>query len=283
MEEKIIINNCVYKRTGVIFNSGKSKTIYVGMVGDKKFAWCKFNKNKSQTREKIENEKKLYRFFNNKYIINSFYDDMNNNIFFELFEEGNLEMKIKENKINKQNVWNILFQILRGLEHFHKNNMIHGDIKPSNILIKNNKIKIIDFGLTRELHDEKEIVGSIDFMAPEIFSNNYNEKIDIYSFGMSIISIIIKNCPLRFFKTRLEKEIHQHDIYDLYEDNDFEKIKNLEYGKIAYEKFEPIEADLETIEMIFKDYPKKLKSLFEDCIKPPEFRPSATSLIKKYF
>jgi len=58
-----------------------------------------------------------------------------------------------EYKLVKPQIYNILYQICKGLSYIHRNNIIHGDIKSSNILINcsvNNKlnVKICDFGLS---------------------------------------------------------------------------------------------------------------------------------------
>ena len=68
----------------------------------------------------------------------------------------------------------LLLGVSKGLLYLHKNNILHRDIKPKNILIGNdNEAKIIDFGLSkiqRKLDKAFDSYGSLSFMAPEIFS-----------------------------------------------------------------------------------------------------------------
>ena len=84
-------------------------------------------------------------------------------------------------------------QILNGLKYLHSKNIIHLDLKSTNILIaEENIIKLTDFNLSRKLN--KEILTSRQFMslkgtcthlAPEVVKNSctYGRKIDIwYSF-----------------------------------------------------------------------------------------------------
>ena len=64
-------------------------------------------------------------------------------------------------------------QIIKGILYFHKNNIIHRDLKLDNILfdVKTKTIKIIDFGFSIKAHPEKRLqifCGTPKYMAPEI-------------------------------------------------------------------------------------------------------------------
>ena len=85
----------------------------------------------------------------------------------------------------------ICLQILYGIEHIQKNNIIHCDIKSDNIFIKDNIIKIGDFGLAKYLKKQyKTINGTIGYIAPEILSSKrYSFKSDIYSLGVLFFEI----------------------------------------------------------------------------------------------
>ena len=96
----------------------------------------------------------------------------------------------------------IFYQVFSGLIYLHENHIIHGDLKPQNILIsstENNSvsneiyswIKIIDFGTAKifkkEIIKGDDIVGTLYYIAPEVFSSNYDnydEKSDIWSVGI---------------------------------------------------------------------------------------------------
>ena len=94
-------------------------------------------------------------------------------------------------------------QILSAVNYCHKSKIIHRDLKPENILIYQrnkkgfNSIKIIDFG-TAILFNKKDknLAGSIYYLAPEIISKNrkYTEKCDIWSCGI-IMYILLTGKP----------------------------------------------------------------------------------------
>lgn len=95
--------------------------------------------------------------------------------------------------INKKN---ISYQIIDTLDYIHSKKIIHRDLKLENIIIniKTLNIKIIDFGCAHYITEPiKGIVGTFQYMAPEILNNEfYSFPIDIYSYGM-ILYILWSN------------------------------------------------------------------------------------------
>ena len=99
----------------------------------------------------------------------------------------------------------IFRQLLEALNYLHSMTpkVIHRDIKPSNVLIKyyndHAQLKLADFGLSKILVENKSDntsgVGTAGYSAPEIRTNNYDEKVDIYSLGVTILELF-KNISL---------------------------------------------------------------------------------------
>tara|TARA_B100001093_G_C26769695_1_gene989534 strand:- start:469 stop:1599 length:1131 start_codon:yes stop_codon:yes gene_type:complete len=115
----------------------------------------------------------------------------------EYCESGDLSQYIK-NKIYTYDD-KYFYEIFNGLEYLFKNNILHRDIKPQNILITDNTIKISDFGFAKTFEKNELITtvcGSPLYMAPEIIQNKqYNHKSDIWSLGVIIFELFTKKHP----------------------------------------------------------------------------------------
>ena len=97
-----------------------------------------------------------------------------------------LQDDLSEEKILK---WCI--QFCYAMEYVSNQGYFHGDIKPDNILISNDSVKITDFGLARPIDDEtKHYVGSIFYLAPESWVGIKNVQFDIYAFGIVMYQMV---------------------------------------------------------------------------------------------
>ena len=92
-------------------------------------------------------------------------------------------------------------QILRGLQFLHSRTppIIHRDLKCDNIFITGTtgSVKIGDLGLatlkTRSF--AKSVIGTPEFMAPEMYEEHYDEAVDVYSFGMCVLEMATSEYP----------------------------------------------------------------------------------------
>ena len=100
----------------------------------------------------LKNEAKIYNYLNNKEFIPLFKDyfktQFSQNLVIEKMENNIIFYK---GKIKKDNYREIYSQILNSIEFLHSKGVVHRDIKPNNFLIKNNKIKICDFGFSKQI------------------------------------------------------------------------------------------------------------------------------------
>lgn len=117
----------------------------------------------------------------------------------EYIEGKSLEEILKENEdIKEKEIYSIFYQIAEGLKYLHSKNIIHKDLKPKNILFTSeNKVKIIDFGISDYLKDNNIKAFTKIYCSPEQEKGEeLDKRTDIYSFGMMFYEIIAKKLPL---------------------------------------------------------------------------------------
>ncbi|MED6190714.1 putative serine/threonine-protein kinase wnk11 [Stylosanthes scabra] len=150
-------------------------------------------------------------------------------------------------------------QILQGLDYLHNHDpcIIHRDLNCSNVFINGNtgQLKIGDLGLAAIVgrsHSAHSVLGTPEFMAPELYSENYTEKVDIYSFGMCVLEMVTREIP--YCECESVVKIYKKVTSGLRPDS-LNKIKN-----------------------------EEVKSFIEKCIAHhPNARPSAAQLLNDPF
>lgn len=95
---------------------------------------------------------------------------------------------------------NKIKDLLHGLAELHRNEIVHFDIKPDNIFIKDHIIKLGDYGLagTARLNTVSSSLGAFLYMAPEIFSGDdikHDYRYDIYSMGAVLYTLLTQTRP----------------------------------------------------------------------------------------
>ncbi|KAF5737281.1 serine/threonine-protein kinase WNK5 isoform X1 [Tripterygium wilfordii] len=125
------------------------------------------------------------------------------NFITELFTSGTLrEYRNKYQRVDIRAVKNWAIQILHGLVYLHAHDppVIHRDLKCDNIFVNGHlgKVKIGDLGLATILRGSRQahsVIGTPEFMAPELYEEDYNELVDIYSFGMCLLEMLTCEYP----------------------------------------------------------------------------------------
>ncbi|KAJ0253827.1 serine/threonine-protein kinase WNK9 [Hirschfeldia incana] len=160
-----------------------------------------------QELERLYNEIHLLKTLKHKSIMKfytSWVDTDNRNINFitEMFTSGTLrQYRLKHKRVNIRAVKNWCRQILRGLNYLHTHDppVIHRDLKCDNIFVNGNQgeVKIGDLGLAAMLQNSHaaHCVGTPEFMAPEVYEEEYNQLVDIYSFGMCVLEMVTFDYP----------------------------------------------------------------------------------------
>ncbi|CAA2973610.1 probable serine threonine- kinase WNK3 isoform X2 [Olea europaea subsp. europaea] len=162
----------------------------------------------SEDLERLYSEVHLLKTLKHKNIIkfyNSWIDAKNEHINFitEIFTSGTLRQYRKKHKrvdVRALKKWSR--QILEGLSYLHSHDppVIHRDLKCDNIFVNGNQgeVKIGDLGLAailRQAHSAHSVIGTPEFMAPELYEEEYNELVDIYAFGMCLLELVTVEYP----------------------------------------------------------------------------------------
>ena len=138
-------------------------------------------------------------------------------IVYEYIEGVTLDKYMKSKKFNISEVEKIILDILKGLSYAHKENIIHRDIKPTNIMISFDCVKILDFGIAKAItsHTITQtgiFMGSPAYSSPEQSEGKkVDSRSDVYSLGVVLFEILSGKLP--FNSDTPWGLVHQH-IYD---------------------------------------------------------------------
>ena len=211
---------------------------------NKYYALKIIDKNSVNSEEQIKNlsnELKIMTQLNHPNLlklISYFEDNENIYIILPLLSNGQLYDIIHKNKkeTKEEIIKKYLYQTIEAIEYLHNNNIIHRDIKPENILIDDNDNAILsDFGIAtfiKEGEKRETYCGTDEYLAPEIIrGEGYNEKVDIWAFGILIFECLSGKTPfskIDFIKKNDKNEnfvkIKFDCFFDVYSQNLITKI-----------------------------------------------------------
>nr|XP_046239620.1 serine/threonine-protein kinase WNK2 isoform X4 [Scatophagus argus] len=192
---------------------GSFKTVYKGLDTDTwvEVAWCELQERKLSKveRQRFKEEAEMLKALQHPNIVR-FYDFWESPVkgkkcivlVTELMTSGTLKTYLKRFKVMKPKVlrsW--CRQILKGLHFLHTRTppIIHRDLKCDNIFITGptGSVKIGDLGLAtlKRASFAKSVIGTPEFMAPEMYEEHYDEAVDVYAFGMCMLEMATSEYP----------------------------------------------------------------------------------------
>ncbi|KAF7829976.1 serine/threonine-protein kinase PEPKR2 [Senna tora] len=120
----------------------------------------------------------------------------------ELCSGGRLiDRMVKEGPYTEQRAANVLKEVMLVIKYCHDMGVVHRDIKPENILLTTSgKIKLADFGLAMRISNGQNLTGlagSPAYVAPEVLSGSYSEKVDIWSAGVLLHALLVGVLPFQ--------------------------------------------------------------------------------------
>ncbi|MDY7007597.1 MAG: protein kinase [Cyanobacteriota bacterium] len=134
----------------------------------------------------------------------------------EYIEGQNLATELIEDGVfSEHKIWQILNQLLPVLEFIHDHHLIHGDIKPENIICRTKpgtntqEFVLVDFGVTisatGDLLSIGSINGSAEYAAPEQTKGKVYPNSDIYSLGITCLHLLTMVSPFELFDIKADK------------------------------------------------------------------------------
>lgn len=160
-----------------------------------------------------------------------------------------LDTYIKDYEYEEDNIMSIITQITLGVKHMHDNNIIHRDLRPSNILVYDPEGRIVvtisDFGMSIRDCGERHTPNTsvYCYKAPELCGGNYDCSVDIWSLGCI--------------------------CYELCKKQHIFMAKNNEEWKAKYK----------SLELDMKGIPKLLKKFILSCLTNSDKRATADQLL----
>ncbi|KAM6226044.1 LOW QUALITY PROTEIN: serine/threonine-protein kinase WNK3, partial [Porphyrio hochstetteri] len=189
------------------------KSVFKGFDTDTwvEVAWCELQDRKltKLEQQRFKEEAEMLKGLQHPNIVR-FYDSWESTVkgkkcivlVTELMTSGTLKTYLKRFKVMKPKVlrsW--CRQILKGLHFLHTRTppIIHRDLKCDNIFITGptGSVKIGDLGLATLMRTSfaKSVIGTPEFMAPEMYEERYDESVDVYAFGMCMLEMGTSEYP----------------------------------------------------------------------------------------
>ena len=108
----------------------------------------------------------------------------------------------REKVLTEEQAARIMKDLLLALAYCHSKNIIHGNIRPQNLIYEskdaNAPLKLIDFAMAQPFKTGEKSnakVGSLLFAAPEVLRRSYNEKCDVWSCGIILYILLCGYSP----------------------------------------------------------------------------------------
>ena len=206
----------------------------------------------SQELFKLLKEPRLQAALNHPNIVRMIAAEKEDKTFFMVMEyiRGKTLEKIlgKEKVLDIEQALDYTKQLSAGVDHAHKNKIIHRDLRPSNIMIsEEGTVKITDFGTSAWLQNvpyASTRIGSPPYMAPEQFQGKATFASDIYSIGCILYEMVVGRPPI-------------------YDPDPFKILEKAQEGRITPPRLKNMKIPKELDEIIMKCLAAKVEDRYQ--------------------
>lgn len=143
-------------------------------------------------------------------------------IIMNLAEQGDLREKVtlhvglgQDHAGSEHASRHVARQLCSGINYMHRRRVVHRDLKLENILVVNSRpaqgflcslyeVQITDFGLSTWLDivgEEMTPCGTVNYLAPEVMKDNYDDRVDFWSFGVVLYILLCGDFPFAAYQT----------------------------------------------------------------------------------
>ena len=156
---------------------------------------------------RFERERVTMRAFTTHPNIVSVYDsgeteDGSHYTVLEFVEGGSVRDTLKDQgAIHWSDATRIAVQVCSALDAAHRSGVLHRDVKPANILLSNDDVKLSDFGIARligqsQVTAAQSIIGTLAYTPPEMFHDaSFDGRGDIYQLGITMYEMLLGRAP----------------------------------------------------------------------------------------
>lgn len=159
---------------------------------------------RTMPQREIANHEAIGRHPHAVFMYDSFENDESVFLMLEMIEGGTLRERLDRNPLGltQGEAGRAMRQLLLGVAHFHEKSLVHGDIKPTNILFEmDGTLKLCDFGMASSpTNSINSSFGTMGYTAPEVVngSRSLDEKADVFSLGVVGYEMITGLSPAAF-------------------------------------------------------------------------------------
>ncbi|XP_068729341.1 MAPK/MAK/MRK overlapping kinase-like [Montipora capricornis] len=149
----------------------------------------------------------------------------------ELMDMNLYEMiRGRRHYISESKVKNYMYQLCKSIDHMHRNGIFHRDVKPENILIKDDVVKLADFGSCRSVYSKQpftEYISTRWYRAPECLLTDgyYSYKMDMWSVGCVFFEVLSLR-PLFPGSNEVDQIAKIHEVLGTPSTNILKKLQN---------------------------------------------------------
>lgn len=204
----------------------------------------------------------------------------------ELMDQNLYELiRGRKSYLPESDIKSYMYQLCKSIEHLHKNGIFHRDVKPENVLLKDSKVKLGDFGSCRSVYSKQpytEYISTRWYRAPEcvLTDGYYNHKMDIWSIGCVMYEIMTLH-PLFPGANEVDQVAKIHDILGTPSQATLDKLRKYKSRSLDFNF--PYKRGSGLAKMIPFGTPECRELLLQLLIYDPDDRMSARQAIRHPF